>query len=127
SKMAMQRSYARTSRADIHSGATPSCASTREDRALRPASTATTQPHSELISKPASPRTPRLATSSTVESHPARPPRSSGGVETDPGLVGQVGDPFWPQHPWKGTKHSGQAPGRHHRHALGDDLAPGNL
>ena len=48
-------------------------------------------------------------------------------VEADPGLVGQGGDPLGPQHRREGTKHVWQPLGRHHRHALGDHLAPRNL
>jgi hypothetical protein len=67
-----------------------------------------------------------------VEPHEQPSPKmvcwlSSGSAEADSGLVSNGGDPLRPQHRWKSTKHAGQAPGRHHRHALTDDLAPGNL
>jgi hypothetical protein len=81
----------------------------------------------DIYGRPSNPWAPRLATNSTVESHPGRPPRSSGGVEADPSLIGQVGHPLGSQHRWEGAKHAWQAPGGHHRHALDDDLAPGNL
>ena len=51
---------------------------------------------------------------------------SGGRVEANPGLVGQADNPFGSQHHWKGAKHAWQAPGRHHRHAVGDHLAPRN-
>jgi hypothetical protein len=53
--------------------------------------------------------------------------RLGGGVEADPGLAGQPGDPLWPQHCRELAKHAWQAPGRHHRHTLHDDLSPGHL
>ena len=40
---------------------------------------------------------------------------SSCAVETDPGLVGQVGDALGPEHRRELAKHAGQPPGRHHR------------
>jgi hypothetical protein len=52
---------------------------------------------------------------------------SSGGVEADPGLVGQDGDPLGSQHRRELAEHAWQAPGRHHRHTLDDNLAPGHL
>ena len=51
----------------------------------------------------------------------------SGGPEAGPSLVGHGGDPFGSQHPREGAKHAGEPPGRHDGHALGDDLAPGDL
>ena len=48
-------------------------------------------------------------------------------METDPRLVGQSGDPLGPQHLWKGTQHAWQTPGRHDRHTVHHDLAPGDL
>jgi hypothetical protein len=45
-------------------------------------------------------------------------------VEADPGLVGQDGDPLGPQHRRELAEHAWQAPGRHHRHTLDDNLAP---
>jgi hypothetical protein len=48
-------------------------------------------------------------------------------VEADPGLAGQDGDPLGSQHCRELAKHAWQAPGRHHRHTLHDDLAPGHL
>ena len=44
---------------------------------------------------------------------------SSGSPEADPGLVGQGGDPFGPQHPREDAKHVWQTPGRHNGHAPG--------
>jgi hypothetical protein len=58
---------------------------------------------------------------------PCRARRLGGGVEADPGLVGQVGDSLGPQHRREGAKHAWQAPGRHDRHPVRDDLAPGDL
>jgi hypothetical protein len=55
------------------------------------------------------------------------PPGLGGGVEADPGLVGQIGDPLGPQHRWEGAKHAWQAPGRHDRDTVHHDLAPGDL
>ena len=52
---------------------------------------------------------------------------SSGTVEADSGLLGQVGDPFGPEHRRELAKHAWQAPGRHHRHPVGDHLGPGDL
>jgi hypothetical protein len=46
-------------------------------------------------------------------------------VEADPGLGGQGGDPFGPQHRREGAKHAWQAPGRYHRDTLHDHLAQG--
>jgi len=54
------------------------------------------------------------------------PQRSSGGAEADPGLVGQDGNPLGPEHRRELAKHAWQTPGRHHRHSVGDHLAPGN-
>jgi hypothetical protein len=51
--------------------------------------------------------------------------RSGGGVEADPGQVGQPGDPLGTHHRRKGAKHARQTPGRHHRHTVDDDLARG--
>ena len=48
-------------------------------------------------------------------------------MEADPGLVGQAGDPLGPEHCRQAAQHAWQAPGRHHWHALSDDLAPGDL
>jgi hypothetical protein len=48
-------------------------------------------------------------------------------VEADPGLVGQGGNPPGRQHRWEGPEHAWQPPGRHHRHTVHDDLAPGDL
>jgi hypothetical protein len=53
--------------------------------------------------------------------------RLGGGVEADPGLGGQGGDPFGPQHRREGAEHARQAPGRYHWDTLHDHLAPGNL
>jgi hypothetical protein len=36
----------------------------------------------------------RLATTRWLDSHPRMPTGSSGGVEAEPGLVGQGGDPL---------------------------------
>ena len=58
---------------------------------------------------------------------PPGTPGSPGGVEADPGLVGQACNPLGPQHPGELTEHAWQAPGRHHRHALRDHLASGDL
>jgi hypothetical protein len=54
-------------------------------------------------------------------------PGSSGGVEADPGLVGQAGHPLGPQHRRELAQHAWQPPGRHDRHPVGDHLAPGDL
>jgi hypothetical protein len=35
------------------------------------------------------------------------PYRLAGGVEADPGLVGQPGDSFGPEHTWELAKHAG--------------------
>jgi single-strand DNA-binding protein len=43
-------------------------------------------------------------------------------VEADPRLVGQAGDPLWPQHRRELAKHAWQAPGWHDRHTVHDDL-----
>jgi hypothetical protein len=43
-----------------------------------------------------------------------------GGVEANPGPVGQVGDPLGRQHGREGAKHAWQPPGRHDGHAVGD-------
>ena len=48
-----------------------------------------------------------------------------GGVEANPGLGGQVDDPFGPQHCRESAKHAWQAPGRQDRHAVDDGLTPG--
>jgi len=72
-------------------------------------------------------RTPRLATSTTMQSHPAARRGSSGGVEADPGLVGQDGDPLGSQHRRELAQHAWQLPGRHNRHTPDDHLAPGDL
>jgi len=61
------------------------------------------------------------------DSRPARPEGSSGGVEANPGLIGQGGDPFGPEHGRQLAKQAGQAPSRHDRHSVDDDLAPGDL
>ena len=53
-------------------------------------------------------------------------PLSGGSAETDSGLVGHGGDPFGREHRRELAKHAWQAPGRHHRYALHDDLAPGD-
>jgi hypothetical protein len=53
--------------------------------------------------------------------------RFGGGAKANPGLVGQGGDPFGPQHHREDAQHAWQAPGRHDGHALGDHLAPGDL
>jgi hypothetical protein len=53
--------------------------------------------------------------------------RLGDGVEADPGLVGKPGDPLGTHHRRKGVKHAPQTPGRHHRHIVHDDLAPGDL
>ena len=50
-----------------------------------------------------------------------------GGVEANPGLGGQVDDPFGPQHCRESAKHAWQAPGRQDRHAVDDGLTPGDL
>jgi hypothetical protein len=50
---------------------------------------------------------------------------SSSGMEANPSLIGKVGDPFGPQNRRELAEHAGQAPGRHHRHPLHNDLAPG--
>jgi hypothetical protein len=52
---------------------------------------------------------------------------SGGGVESDPGLVGQLGDPFGPQHGREGEEHAWQALGRHNRDSIHEDLTPGDL
>ena len=52
---------------------------------------------------------------------------SSCAVETDPGLVGQVGDALGPEHRRELAKHAWQPPGRHHRDTVHDHLAPGDL
>jgi hypothetical protein len=48
-------------------------------------------------------------------------------MKAEPGLIGQAGDPLGPQHRRELAKHAWQAPGRHHRHTIHDDLAPGDL
>jgi hypothetical protein len=48
-------------------------------------------------------------------------------VEADPGLIGQGGDPFGPEHGRQLAKQAGQTPGRHDRHSVDDDFAPGDL
>ena len=55
------------------------------------------------------------------------PQASSGGMEADPGLVGQFSDPLRPQQRRESAKHAWQPPGRHHRDTAHDDLAPGDL
>jgi hypothetical protein len=47
-------------------------------------------------------------------------------VEADPGLVGQAGDPLGPYYRRELTQHAWQASGRQDRHAVGNDLAPGD-
>jgi hypothetical protein len=80
---------------------------------------------------PACDRTPSVVTlppyAANVSKEAAHAWELGGGVEANPGPVGQVGDPFGPQHPREGAKHAWQTPGRHDGHALGDHLAPGDL
>jgi hypothetical protein len=45
-------------------------------------------------------------------------------VEADPGLVGQAGHPLGSEHRRKLTQHAWQPPCGHHRHPVGDHLAP---
>jgi hypothetical protein len=52
---------------------------------------------------------------------------SSGGVEANPGLIGQASESLGPQHGREGAQHAWQPPGRHHRHTVHDHLAPGDL
>ena len=52
---------------------------------------------------------------------------SSGSAEANSGLTGNRGDPFGPQYRRELAKHAWQTPGRHHRYAVHDDLAPGDL
>jgi hypothetical protein len=53
--------------------------------------------------------------------------RLASGLEADPGLVGQPGNPLGRQHDRELTKHAGQAPGHHHPYPVHDNLAPGDL
>jgi hypothetical protein len=48
-------------------------------------------------------------------------------MKAEPGLIGQAGDPLGPQYRRELAQHAWQAPGRHHRHTIHDDLAPGDL
>jgi hypothetical protein len=48
-----------------------------------------------------------------------------GGVEASPGPVGQLGDPFGPEHRWELAKHAWQAPGGHDRHPSTTTLPQG--
>jgi hypothetical protein len=48
-----------------------------------------------------------------------------GGVETSPGPVGQLGDPFGPEHRRELAKHAWQAPGGHDRHPSTTTLPQG--
>jgi hypothetical protein len=48
-------------------------------------------------------------------------------MEADSGLVGHGGDPLGPQHRRELTQHAWQPPGRHDRHPVHHDLAPGDL
>jgi hypothetical protein len=52
-------------------------------------------------------------------------PRSSGGVEADPGLGGQAGDPLRPQHRRELAQHAWQPSGCHHRHPSATTLPHG--
>ena len=62
------------------------------------------------------------------EASPERPMLVSGcGLETDPSLVGQVGDPLRLQHCREQAKHTWQTLRRHHRHTIQEHLAPGHL
>jgi hypothetical protein len=46
-------------------------------------------------------------------------------METNPGLVGQSGDPLGPRHRRELAKHARQTPGRHDRYSVHEDLAQG--
>jgi len=48
-------------------------------------------------------------------------------MKANPGLIGQVDDSLGPEYRRELAKHAWQTLGRHDRHPVDDDLAPGDL